>query len=63
MKGYRMNPDAKFADMIIKGVQKKNGYCPCRTFQDETTLCPCDEFVSEGICVCKLFVPIEGSEA
>ena len=59
MKGYRLNPDRKYVDKIITGTLKKEGHCPCRLVADETTLCPCDKFVKEGICCCKLFIPIE----
>ncbi len=60
MKGYRLNPDREYVDKIITGILKKDGHCPCRVKCDETTMCPCDEFVSTGKCACKLFVPDEG---
>ncbi|MDD3340848.1 MAG: ferredoxin thioredoxin reductase catalytic beta chain [Bacilli bacterium] len=59
MKQYRMNPDRKYVDIIINGIMKKEGHCPCRVNVDETTLCPCDEFIATGICKCKLFIPLE----
>ena len=62
MKGFRINPDKKYVDIILNGLEKKNGHCPCRLENNETTLCPCDEFVCEGICKCKLYIPIEEAE-
>lgn len=59
MKGFRLNPDIEYVSTIVTGIEKKDGHCPCRVNQDDTTLCPCDEFVSEGICKCNLFLPIE----
>lgn len=59
MKGYRLNPDREYVDKIITGTLKKDGHCPCRVNIDETTLCPCDEFIKEGKCACKLFIPIK----
>lgn len=59
MKGYRLNPDINFVYKIIQGTEKKDGHCPCRIKLDETTLCPCDEFIEKGICKCKLFIPLE----
>lgn len=59
MKNYRINPDKKYVDIIINGLEKKNGHCPCRLEDDDTTLCPCDEFISKGICKCKLYVSFE----
>ncbi len=59
MKGYRLNPDKEYVNKIIEGIHRKNGNCPCRVISDETTLCPCDEFVKDGICKCKLFIKDE----
>lgn len=59
MKGFKINPDKKYTNMILEGIYKKDGHCPCRVNVDDTTLCPCDEFISEGICKCKLYLPIE----
>ena len=59
MKGYRLNKDINYASKILEGIERKNGHCPCRIKEDDTTLCPCDEFIQTGTCKCKLFVPIE----
>lgn len=62
MKGFRLNPDKKYVSIIVEGLEKKEGHCPCRVNVDNTTLCPCDEFVRDQICKCKLFVPIEDNK-
>ena len=62
MKGYKLNEDKEYVTKIMEGIQKKNGHCPCRIKQDDSTLCPCDEFISEGICKCKLYIPMEEAE-
>ena len=62
MKKFRLNPDKKYVSLIIDGIHKKEGHCPCRVNTDETTLCPCDEFIETGICKCKLFIPISDDE-
>lgn len=62
MKNYRINPNKKLVNTIMEGLQRKNGHCPCRLNVDETTLCPCDEFIKTGICKCKLFIPLEEAE-
>ena len=62
MKNYRINPNKKLVDTIMEGLQRKDGHSPCRLNVDDTTLCPCDEFVKDGICKCKLFIPIEEAE-
>lgn len=58
MKGYRLNKDIEYVKKIMQGIERKNGHCPCRLKEDDTTLCPYDEFIKEGICKCKLFIPI-----
>jgi ferredoxin-thioredoxin reductase catalytic subunit len=59
MKGFIINPDKEYVEKIMEGIYKKNGHCPCRVTQDETTLCPCDEFINDKICRCKLYVKKE----
>ena len=59
MKNYRINPDKKYVNVIMEGLQRKNGHCPCRVNEDDTTLCTCDEFIKDGICKCKLYIPME----
>lgn len=62
MKNYRINPNKKYVDIIINGLERKNGHCPCRVNVDDTTLCPCDGFINTGVCKCKLYIPIEEAE-
>lgn len=62
MKNYRLNPDKKYVATIIEGLERKNGHCPCRVNVDETTLCPCDEFIETGVCKCKLYISFEEAE-
>lgn len=61
MKGYKLNEDKEYVLKIINGIKRKNGYCPCRINVDDTTLCPCNEFIQKGICKCNLFIPIDKS--
>lgn len=62
MKGYVLNPNKEYVDIIINGILKRNGHCPCRKTQDDTTLCPCDEFVKTGDCKCNLFVKVQNKK-
>lgn len=62
MKGYELNKNKEYVHQILEGIYKKNGHCPCRVNVDDTTLCPCDEFVKDNICKCKLFVKREEAE-
>ena len=59
MKNYRLNPDKEYVSKIIEGIYRKDGHCPCKIKADETTLCPCDEFIETGDCKCRLYTPID----
>ena len=68
--GFRLNPDKKMVEVIIKGLiknEEKFGkrYCPCRRVKgepelDKKIICPCvyhkKEIEDQGHCHCFLFV-------
>ncbi len=56
MKNYILNPDVEYVNRIVQGIAKRKGHCPCRLNIDETTLCPCDDFIKNYNCKCNLFV-------
>ncbi|MCP1714279.1 ferredoxin-thioredoxin reductase catalytic subunit [Methanocalculus alkaliphilus] len=67
--GWRLNPDAKQLDAVIRGLARKmvqhgERYCPCRIMTrdpdvDAKIICPCiyhtDEIRDDGHCHCNLF--------
>lgn len=69
-QGFRLNPDKKIVDAILKGLlknqkEKKFRYCPCRILsgnlkEDAKKICPCayhkDEIKKDGHCLCNLFL-------
>ena len=69
-KGFKLNPDKKVVDIIIKGLIKNEAkygfrYCPCRRVkgdkeEDKKIICPCvyhgDEIKKQGHCSCMLFL-------
>lgn len=62
MKGFIINPNKEIVEKITEGLYRKDGHCPCRIIQDDTTLCPCDDFIQNQNCVCKLYVKKEENE-
>jgi len=68
-QGFKLNPDEKIVEIVIKGLlnnKKKHGeiYCPCRVVtgnkeEDKKIICPCiyhkDEIATQGHCKCSLF--------
>ncbi len=56
------NPDEAVVKMIKDGLEKKNGYCPCKLEMTEENKCMCKEFREqikdpdfEGFCHCMLY--------
>ena len=56
------NENKKVVDAIRSGLQKKEGYCPCRVEKIEDNICMCKEFRDqiadpnfEGYCHCMLY--------
>jgi Ferredoxin thioredoxin reductase catalytic beta chain. len=53
---YILNPDEKIVEKIRKGLEKKNGHCPCVLEESEDTICPCREMRENNRCCCKLYI-------
>ena len=68
-KGFRLNPDKRIVENIVKMLLKKEKelgqrYCPCRRLSEDKeknkeVICPCvfhlEEIRREGHCHCLLF--------
>ena len=59
----RYTDDAKIAGVVLDGLRRKAGYCPCRLPKNPEFFCPCDEFRSQladpayrGLCHCRLYL-------
>lgn len=57
-----LNPDEEIVKAVKAGLEKKNGYCPCRMEKNEDNKCMCKEFREqikdpdfEGFCHCMLY--------
>lgn len=61
-RGLEINPNMKLNDdeehvqKILKGLEVKDGYCPCVLPKNEDTKCPCKKMREENKCCCKLYV-------
>ncbi len=69
-QGFKLNPDKKITNFVIKGLlknKKEKGefYCPCRTIsgdkkEDMKIICPCiyhlSEIKEQRKCHCGLFI-------
>lgn len=57
-----LNPDEKIVKALKEGLEKKDGYCPCKIPRTEENKCICKEFREqikdpdfEGFCHCMLY--------
>lgn len=57
MKGFKIKIER--ARKLIELIEKCKGHCPCAIVKDETTLCPCDNFINEKDCKCGMYEKIE----
>ena len=58
-----LNPEARIAEVVKEGLEKKGGFCPCRLQKSPEFFCPCDEFKAQmrdtafhGLCHCRLYL-------
>ena len=58
----RFNDDEKVVQTVRAGLQRKEGYCPCRLPKTSENICMCQEFRDqiadpefEGYCHCRLY--------
>lgn len=58
----KFNENKEIVDRIRKGLEERNGYCPCKLQKIEENKCMCKEFREqiadpnfEGYCHCRLY--------
>lgn len=61
-KGVHYQSDARIVNVILEGLKRKGGYCPCRIPKTPEYFCPCEEFRGQladpnwhGLCHCRLY--------
>ena len=58
-EGWKLNPNEKIVNAILKRLQKTEGECPCVNpgITKEDRMCPCKEYRENDHCCCKLYIP------
>ena len=56
-EGWKLNPNEKVVNAIIKGINRCEGICPCDN-KSEDTKCPCSGYRLNDKCCCNLYVKI-----
>ena len=60
-EGWKLNPEDKIVNAILKRIEKCNGECPCQNPGEthEDRCCPCKEYRVHDVCHCNLYVKDE----
>jgi len=60
LPGFRLNPNDKIVNGILKRCEKIGGICPCNhdtgDYEGKDLHCPCTDYTKYGKCVCGLYV-------
>jgi hypothetical protein len=54
----KMNPNTELVNRIYFRIKNRNGHCPCTTYENEDTICPCKEVRVVGKCHCGLYIDL-----
>ena len=54
-EGFKLNPNEKIVNGIIKGLNRNNGECPCSNDSVDCK-CPCTNYREKDKCCCTLYV-------
>ncbi|MFW6243229.1 MAG: ferredoxin-thioredoxin reductase catalytic domain-containing protein [bacterium] len=52
----KVNNDQEIVQLILNGLEKRDGHCPCLVIKNEDSLCPCKSMREKQICKCKLYI-------
>lgn len=56
-EGFKLNPDKKAVESIMKAIERNHGKCPCiHPDNDGDLMCPCDSYRLRDICYCHLYI-------
>lgn len=54
-EGWKLNPNKKVVEAILKRCKANNGECPCHNDSVDKH-CPCSDYREKDICHCTLYV-------
>lgn len=57
-EGFKLNPNEKVVNAILKGIERCGGECPCNN-TSEDKMCPCSNYQLHDHCCCNLYVKEE----
>ena len=57
-QGWKLNPNDRTVNAIIKRIEMNNGECPCSNTAFDKK-CPCSDYREKDKCHCNLYVRTE----
>lgn len=56
-----ISDNKELVEKIREQLKQRGNHCPCKLIQNEDTLCPCKEFLEQGVgeCHCGLYIKTE----
>ena len=59
-EGWKLNPDEKITNSVIKALTRNNGLCPCvhdtEDYEGKDLHCPCTDYLDYDKCCCGLYI-------
>lgn len=52
----KLNPNKEIVNKIVSRIKLNSGHCPCRLELTPETICPCENFLVNGVCHCSLYI-------
>lgn len=56
-EGWKINPNEKVVNAILKRLNKNESICPCANDSEEKH-CPCSNYRTKDKCCCSLYVKV-----
>ena len=62
--GWKINPNEKIVNGIMKMLERNGGYCPCDNPDKGTefAVCPCRSYMEHDKCCCSLYIKDDGTK-
>lgn len=57
-RSWKINPNKKIVNAILKRLSNCDGECPCHN-ESYDKKCPCSDYREKDVCHCGLYVKIE----
>lgn len=60
LDGWKLNPNDRVVNAILRRTEKNNGICPCihttSEYKGKDLHCPCTDYTERNNCICGLYI-------